>query len=187
MRRVITGKDLAGVDKAGNRYFRWNEKNDYGRIVEKREVDYASKDWTRPDQLPVEWTSWLRGTRTEPPSLVRRTGYKQCAVGPSAPSTASPPECGFRRRSTGTRRSGSRPSSAQRPSAGRRSARGQRTWAQPEHGPPRARMSGRSPPSSTPGATGVPTGSLRPPALTARESPQPEGHSSRTPGAHSQR
>ena len=52
----------------GNEYFRRMEPGeDKGEEVERRWVEHSSAAYM-PEELPVEWQSWLRHTRPQPPS-----------------------------------------------------------------------------------------------------------------------
>ena len=51
----------------GNEYFRRMEQGDEEEEVERRWVEHSSAAYT-PEELPVEWQSWLRHTRPQPPS-----------------------------------------------------------------------------------------------------------------------
>ncbi|KAJ7560090.1 hypothetical protein O6H91_04G113000 [Diphasiastrum complanatum] len=63
--RLLRRRELIGTDKAGNCYYLHNEKIE-GALVEKRWVEF--KDGPDPKTIPVEWTSWLAGTRNIAPT-----------------------------------------------------------------------------------------------------------------------
>ncbi len=50
----------------GNEYFRRMEQEEEEE-VERRWVEHSSAAYA-PEELPVEWQSWLRHTRSHPPS-----------------------------------------------------------------------------------------------------------------------
>ncbi|GKV42687.1 hypothetical protein SLEP1_g50067 [Rubroshorea leprosula] len=58
-------KSLAGVDKAGNRYFTRKEEID-GIMKEKRWVVFKGEH--DPTSVPVEWICWLNGQRKKAPT-----------------------------------------------------------------------------------------------------------------------
>ncbi|GLU23672.1 hypothetical protein SLE2022_396610 [Rubroshorea leprosula] len=58
-------KTLAGVDKAGNRYFIRKEEID-GIMKEKRWVVFKGEH--DPTSVPVEWICWLNGQRKKAPT-----------------------------------------------------------------------------------------------------------------------
>ncbi|ONK61022.1 uncharacterized protein A4U43_C08F25280 [Asparagus officinalis] len=58
-------KTLAGVDKAGNRYFTRVEDVD-GIMKEKRWVIFKGEE--DPTAIPVEWICWLNGQRKKAPT-----------------------------------------------------------------------------------------------------------------------
>lgn len=62
---LFSGKNLAGVDKAGNRYFTRKEEID-GVMKEKRWVIFKGED--DPTSIPVEWICWLNGQRKKAPT-----------------------------------------------------------------------------------------------------------------------
>ena len=71
LRRKLTGQELVGVDGAGNRYYRWRERDpsDPTATVEKRRVRVPGGDILYdPRTLRPEWRQWLTRTRAEPPS-----------------------------------------------------------------------------------------------------------------------
>ena len=54
----------------GNQYFRRTEKDEddeEGGDVERRWVEHATLDYDS-EEIPVEWMSWLRGTRAQMPT-----------------------------------------------------------------------------------------------------------------------
>ena len=56
--------------QVGNRYFRRTEKDEddeEGGDVERRWVEHATLDYDS-EEIPVEWMSWLRGTRAQMPT-----------------------------------------------------------------------------------------------------------------------
>ncbi|KAL5707578.1 hypothetical protein ACHQM5_018467 [Ranunculus cassubicifolius] len=61
-------KSLAGVDKAGNKYFTRKEQlDDHGGIFkEKRWVTFKGEE--DPTSVPVEWICWLNGQRKQAPT-----------------------------------------------------------------------------------------------------------------------
>ncbi|KAI3944808.1 hypothetical protein MKW92_005517 [Papaver armeniacum] len=61
----FTSRNLAGVDKAGNRYFTLQENVD-GIMKEKRWVKFKAED--DPTSIPVEWICWLNGQRKKAPT-----------------------------------------------------------------------------------------------------------------------
>ncbi|BBN11317.1 NADH dehydrogenase [ubiquinone] 1 alpha subcomplex assembly factor 2 [Marchantia polymorpha subsp. ruderalis] len=63
--RSYSGRVKVGVDKYGNSYYRRPENVD-GALVEKRWVEFNAEP--DPTTVPVEWTSWLSGTRKEAPT-----------------------------------------------------------------------------------------------------------------------
>eukprot|EP00249_Psilotum_nudum_P010369 c22497_g1_i2 orf=501-875(-) len=63
--RFLQSKELMGVDKFGNCYFRQSKKMD-GALTEKRWVEF--KGDPDPTTVPVEWTSWLVGRRKVAPT-----------------------------------------------------------------------------------------------------------------------
>ncbi|KAM0940951.1 putative NADH dehydrogenase [ubiquinone] 1 alpha subcomplex subunit 12 [Dioscorea sansibarensis] len=62
---VLRSRNLAGVDKAGNRYFTRTEKVD-GVVKEKRWVIFKGEE--DPTSIPVEWICWLNGQRKKAPT-----------------------------------------------------------------------------------------------------------------------
>mmetsp|Transcript_43247 Transcript_43247/g.108355 ORF Transcript_43247/g.108355 Transcript_43247/m.108355 type:complete len:163 (-) Transcript_43247:588-1076(-) len=64
---LFTRREMVGADVAGNKYFRWKEKNHEGEMVEKRVCEYPDDDYD-PTTVPVIWKSWLQGAREHPPS-----------------------------------------------------------------------------------------------------------------------
>ncbi|GBF99567.1 hypothetical protein Rsub_12192 [Raphidocelis subcapitata] len=69
LRKRFTGQELVGIDRAGNKYYRWSEKNDFGEAVEKRRVSVPGADVLyEPTRLPPEWRAWLTKTRAAAPT-----------------------------------------------------------------------------------------------------------------------
>lgn len=64
MLRSVTTRQAVGTDKAGNLYYRIASRDG----PERRWVEYKDKSSADPTTLPVEWTSWLHGTRRDPPT-----------------------------------------------------------------------------------------------------------------------
>ncbi|XP_011620460.1 mimitin, mitochondrial isoform X1 [Amborella trichopoda] len=62
---LFSSRTLAGVDKAGNRYFSRTEQID-GMMKEKRIVIFKGEE--DPTSLPVEWICWLSGQRKKAPT-----------------------------------------------------------------------------------------------------------------------
>ncbi|XP_057544520.1 uncharacterized protein LOC130823775 isoform X1 [Amaranthus tricolor] len=58
-------RTMAGIDKAGNRYFARNQLID-GVMKEKRWVIFEGED--DPTSIPVEWICWLNGQRKNAPT-----------------------------------------------------------------------------------------------------------------------
>eukprot|EP00898_Chlorokybus_atmophyticus_P003781 jgi/Chlat1/4403/Chrsp29S04533 len=85
--RKLVGKEqrLVGSDKHGNQYYQGPHVVD-GNAVEKRWVEF--KGDYEPSSLPVEWNSWLNGSRQMPPTpeeimemeLRRRSTLEKAAV-----------------------------------------------------------------------------------------------------------
>ncbi|XP_031278752.1 uncharacterized protein LOC116137225 [Pistacia vera] len=61
----FSGRSLAGMDKAGNRYFTRTEELD-GIMKEKRWVVFKGEQ--DPTSIPVEWICWLNGQRKKAPT-----------------------------------------------------------------------------------------------------------------------
>ncbi|WOL16207.1 mimitin, mitochondrial isoform X1 [Canna indica] len=61
----FSSRTLAGVDKAGNRYFTRVEEID-GLVKEKRWVIFKGEE--DPTSVPVEWICWLNGQRKKAPT-----------------------------------------------------------------------------------------------------------------------
>lgn len=59
----LKGRKFVGKDKFGNKYFTFMEDG-----KERREVESANSKDIYPDNLPVEWLSWLHQVRIDPPS-----------------------------------------------------------------------------------------------------------------------
>lgn len=62
---LFSNKTMAGVDKAGNRYFTRIEQID-GIMKEKRWVVFKGEQ--EPTSVPVEWICWLNGQRKVAPT-----------------------------------------------------------------------------------------------------------------------
>ncbi|KAI8552821.1 hypothetical protein RHMOL_Rhmol06G0298000 [Rhododendron molle] len=63
---LLGNRSMAGVDKAGNRYFARTEQMD-GVMKEKRWVVFKGEE--DPTSIPVEWICWLNGQRKKAPTL----------------------------------------------------------------------------------------------------------------------
>ena len=64
------GSGAAPAAQVGNQYFRRTEKDEddeEGGDVERRWVEHATLDYDS-EEIPVEWMSWLRGTRAQMPT-----------------------------------------------------------------------------------------------------------------------
>jgi len=87
LRRLVSSRELAGTDAAGNRYYRWTEKV-HGESVERRQVDVRGANYLYdPKNLPGPWRMWLSKTRDAPPS---EEELRQC-VPPARPPGPAPP------------------------------------------------------------------------------------------------
>lgn len=62
---LFSSKNLVGIDKVGNRYFKRIEELD-GVMKEKRWVTFKGEE--DPTSIPVEWICWLNGQRKSPPT-----------------------------------------------------------------------------------------------------------------------
>lgn len=65
LKGFFSAKTLAGMDKAGNRYFTMKEEVD-GLMKEKRWVTFKGEE--DPTSIPVEWICWLNGQRKRAPT-----------------------------------------------------------------------------------------------------------------------
>ncbi|KAF5948881.1 hypothetical protein HYC85_014838 [Camellia sinensis] len=63
---LFRNRSLAGMDKAGNRYFTRKDAID-GFMKEKRWVVFKGEE--DPTSIPVEWICWLNGQRKKAPTL----------------------------------------------------------------------------------------------------------------------
>ncbi|XP_057461297.1 uncharacterized protein LOC130751686 isoform X3 [Actinidia eriantha] len=66
---LFGSRSMAGVDKAGNRYFARKEEID-GVMKEKKWVVFKGED--DPTSIPVEWICWLNGQRKTAPTPEER-------------------------------------------------------------------------------------------------------------------
>lgn len=69
LRHRLLGQQLVGIDRAGNKFYSWHEKNDIGEQIEKRRVKVPGSDILYdPRTLTPEWRAWLTKTRAAAPT-----------------------------------------------------------------------------------------------------------------------
>lgn len=64
---LVFKQELVGIDKIGNKYYRYPDTDPNGNPVEKRIVDLVEQEYD-PESIPPEWMSWLHRFRDEVPT-----------------------------------------------------------------------------------------------------------------------